>query len=85
MPARCGVKETGNMLTRGFWAALTGGLVAATVTVTPEAASAANGGPGGDATAAIVAWNTESLAVTLAEPLNPPLEDEHRDRVGGGV
>jgi hypothetical protein len=63
------------MVNRGFFrVALAGGLVAAAVTVTPPAAFAANGGPRSDATAAVVAWNAESLAVTLAEPLNPPLE-----------
>ena len=63
------------MLTRGFFrAVLAGGLVSAAVTVTPQPALAADGGPGRDATTAIVAWNAQSLAVTLAEPLNPPLE-----------
>ena len=63
------------MLNRGFFrAALAVGLVSAAVTVTPPPALAANGSPGSDATAAIVAWNAQSLAVSLAEPLNPPLE-----------
>src|SRR5215475_7673245 len=55
-------------------AILVGGLVSAALTATPSVALAANGSPGGDATAAIVAWNAETLSVTAAAPVNPPRE-----------
>ena len=70
------LKSTGtHMRTRLlFSAVLAGGLLPLAAASVPSAASAASGDPGHLGTAAIVAWNVESLKVTLGEPPNPPLE-----------
>ena len=57
-----------------FRIVLAGGLASAAVTMIPSTAQAVDSGQRDNATGAIVAWNAESLAVTLAEPPNPPAE-----------